>query len=129
MPGSGNGNGKGDVATPRFLVECKETGQATLCIRIAWFTKLALECRQAARRPLFAFEFGNGERRYLVEAASVPESIRAPAAQRDWSLLRSVRVLPADLDPGTVIVTGRWIWLAMAEPDLLRWKENIEANH
>ena len=68
MPGSGNTwHSKGDVKSPRYLVECKTTENKSYSIKAEELSKLVLQAVLARRIPVMQVELGNGSKWAVIE--------------------------------------------------------------
>lgn len=68
MPGSGNTwHSKGDVKSPRYLVECKTTENKSYSLKVEELSKLVLQATLARRLPVMQVELGNGSKWAVIE--------------------------------------------------------------
>lgn len=58
QPGSGSQwHSKGDVSTPTYLVECKQTDKGSYGLKLDTLRKIEREAAAAGKEPLFQVEF------------------------------------------------------------------------
>jgi hypothetical protein len=102
-PGSGNGRIKGDVRSPSWLVECKETSKPKIFIQALWFHSLTKA--GAGRRVALALQFGEGSERFLVKLEDIPDKEPEVILNGD-----SMLISPEDLKTDDVWKVGTGFW-------------------
>ena len=123
VPGSGNGPRKGDVESPVFLCECKETGQKKFSLQVTWLDEVWTDARRVNKLPLFVAEFGTGARLYLMgssfcgpEDSSSVDPGQSLDVLLDWSQKKTITLSPGDtLLEGRFIKTGQRYWKIVSE--------------
>ena len=106
-PGSGNGWAKGDIKTPKYLIECKETSLETMTFQINWLNKIWLEARKEKRIPVLGVELANKQRGFLIQDREPKEVTECYA--RNISL----REIPYGL--GVKVGGIIWTWITLEE--------------
>lgn len=73
VPGSGNGDMKGDVRVKGFLrIECKTTGKRSFAVTMDMIDKIEMAAVSAGEIPALIVEFNDGRGHMLREVAIVP---------------------------------------------------------
>lgn len=114
VPGSGCGKSKkGDVVSPVFCAEVKQTSRPSLAFKVGWLEKCVADAHGRGLKPLFAVEFSDHTQTYFVLESDLSQEEAAQLKEvpvEDWTFSTSVSLRPGAPVTPFRVRSGSRIW-------------------